>query len=405
MVGVLIYGVLHLAEDVIDVDEVFLGARAGHGQVILLCEGVLARWWAGVNRSRSRLRHVLLSSSHRAVGDGKVAVKGHQRAANLGIGRRVNLAALGAAEEVINHVVGALTIITASGGAIAKVLSTGVVDGWLVEVKTIVGRRLRSIVTTTGMGLVSKSSGIGPHLASMVVVAGRSLGRLWPVVESALGVLGWSDEHRVIGVSLDMLLQVLGTLERLATELTLVRLQGNVNTDVRGDVISLDCSSSARVPLASQVEVVCALATNMALTNVLVEHLGSRELLVTGVPSADEVVVVWCWRSIAALGGVWCGARCRRHRLGVIARTARGRICRRWLLLLLKLRLLLRTCRRHDGNNVKWSRLERLKPGGWWVIVKRLRLVRVGLVVVQQGSSLGLWSIQTYYKETRGGDK
>jgi hypothetical protein len=30
----------------------------------------------------------------------------------------------------------------------------------------------------------------------------------------------------------------------------------------------------------------------MALTNVLVEHLGSRELLVTGVPSADEVVVV-----------------------------------------------------------------------------------------------------------------
>jgi hypothetical protein len=42
-----------------------------------------------------------------------------------------------------------------------------------------------------------------------------------------------------------MLLQVLGTLERLATELTLVRLQRNVNTDVRGDVITLDCGSSA----------------------------------------------------------------------------------------------------------------------------------------------------------------
>jgi hypothetical protein len=40
------------------------------------------------------------------------------------------------------------------------------------------------------MGLVSKSSGVGPHLASMVVVAGRSLWRLWPVVESALGILG-----------------------------------------------------------------------------------------------------------------------------------------------------------------------------------------------------------------------
>lgn len=34
-------------------------------------------------------------------------------------------------------------------------------------------------------------------------------------------------------------------------------------------MVSLDRGSSARVPLASQVEVVCALATNMALTDVL----------------------------------------------------------------------------------------------------------------------------------------
>jgi hypothetical protein len=46
-------------------------------------------------------------------------------------------------------------------------------------------------------------------------------------------------------MSLDMLLQVLRTLKRLATELTLVRLQGNVNTNVRGDVITLDSGSSA----------------------------------------------------------------------------------------------------------------------------------------------------------------
>jgi hypothetical protein len=71
-----------------------------------------------------------------------------------------------------------------------------------------------------------------------------------------------------------------------------VRLQGNVNTDVRGDVITLDCGSSARVPLASQVQIVCALAANMALTDVLVESLGSRKLLVASVPSADEVVII-----------------------------------------------------------------------------------------------------------------
>lgn len=180
MVGILVDCVLHLAEDVIDVDEVLLGASAGHRQVILLGQGVLARRWAGVNRSWGMLGHVLLSSSHRAVGDGQVAVKGHQRAANLGIGRRVNLAALGVAKEVINHIVGALTIITTAGGSgIAKVLGTGVVDGRLVEVETIVGRRLRSIVATARMGLVvSKGSWVSSHLASVVIVAGRSWRRI-----------------------------------------------------------------------------------------------------------------------------------------------------------------------------------------------------------------------------------
>lgn len=80
------------------------------------------------------------------------------------------------------------------------------------------------------------------------------------------------DEH-VMGFSecsyLDVLLQVLGTLERLAAELTLVRLQGHMDPDVRGDVITLDGGGPARVPLASQVQVVGALATNMALTDVL----------------------------------------------------------------------------------------------------------------------------------------
>lgn len=66
-----------------------------------------------------------------------------------------------------------------------------------------------------------------------------------------------------------MLLQVLGTLERLAAELTLVRLQGHMDADMRRDVITLDGSSPARVPLASQVQVVGALATNMALTDML----------------------------------------------------------------------------------------------------------------------------------------
>ena len=74
--------------------------------------------------------------------------------------------------------------------------------------------------------------------------------------------LGWS-------AYLDMLLQILRTLEGLATEVTLVWLQGNVYADVRGDVVTLDGGGTARVPLACQVEVVCALSANMTLADVV----------------------------------------------------------------------------------------------------------------------------------------
>jgi len=83
-------------------------------------------------------------------------------------------------------------------------------------------------------------------------------------------VLGGSaHENRVVGVRLDMLLQVLGPLERLAAEVALVGLQRHVDADVRGDVVSLDRGGAARVPLARQVQVVGALAANMLLAKVV----------------------------------------------------------------------------------------------------------------------------------------
>lgn len=82
-------------------------------------------------------------------------------------------------------------------------------------------------------------------------------------------VLGRPDEHRVVGVGLDVLLQILGTLEGLAAELALVGLERNMNADVRGDVVALDGSGPARVPLAGEVQVVGALAADMALTQML----------------------------------------------------------------------------------------------------------------------------------------
>ena len=69
-----------------------------------------------------------------------------------------------------------------------------------------------------------------------------------------------------------MLLEILGTLECLATELALVRLQRNVDSDVRGDVVALDSCGAALTPGAGQVEVVSGLAADMSLADVFLNH-------------------------------------------------------------------------------------------------------------------------------------
>jgi hypothetical protein len=67
-----------------------------------------------------------------------------------------------------------------------------------------------------------------------------------------------------------MLLQILRTLESLAAEVAFVRLKWHVNTDVGGDMITLDCCGVTSTPLTRQVEVVGAFTPNMALANMLI---------------------------------------------------------------------------------------------------------------------------------------
>ena len=69
-------------------------------------------------------------------------------------------------------------------------------------------------------------------------------------------------------MGLDMLLEILGTLKRLAAEVTLVRLERHVDADMRRDVVALHSSRAARVPLARQVQVVGALAANVLFADV-----------------------------------------------------------------------------------------------------------------------------------------
>lgn len=67
---------------------------------------------------------------------------------------------------------------------------------------------------------------------------------------------------------LDMFLEILRTLEGLAAELALVRLQRHMDPDVGGDVVALDGGGPALTPGAGEVEVVGRLAADMALTDV-----------------------------------------------------------------------------------------------------------------------------------------
>lgn len=73
-------------------------------------------------------------------------------------------------------------------------------------------------------------------------------------------------------MSLDMLLQILRALEGLTAEVAFVWLQWDVNSDMRSDVIALDSGRTASAPLASKIEIVCALATDMTFADVVLNR-------------------------------------------------------------------------------------------------------------------------------------
>jgi hypothetical protein len=68
-----------------------------------------------------------------------------------------------------------------------------------------------------------------------------------------------------------MLLQVLGALESLAAEATLMWFERDVDPNVGGDVVALDRAGVASLPATHEVQVVGALPSNMSLTEMLLE--------------------------------------------------------------------------------------------------------------------------------------
>jgi hypothetical protein len=87
---------------------------------------------------------------------------------------------------------------------------------------------------------------------------------------ASVGLWG-AEQDGIIGVRLYVLLEILGSLERLTTEVAFMRLQGNVHANVRSDVVALDRGGAAVTPLAGQIQVIGALTTNMAFTDVILQ--------------------------------------------------------------------------------------------------------------------------------------
>ena len=99
---------------------------------------------------------------------------------------------------------------------------------------------------------------LGKHHIRMVMLQARLRG-------SDLGV---------IGMGLDVFLQILRPLKGLATEVTFVRLQGDMHANMGSNMVALDGGRVAVAPLAGQVQVVGALTTDMALANVFLSGAG-----------------------------------------------------------------------------------------------------------------------------------
>jgi len=106
------------------------------------------------------------------------------------------------------------------------------------------------------------------------------------------GRLRWCrKQHRIVGVSFDVLLQILRTLEALAAHVASMRLERNVDSDVASNVISFDCFGVAISPGTGQAEVVGRFASNMCFAQMIVKILGLHESLGTAGPLTGEFLL------------------------------------------------------------------------------------------------------------------
>lgn len=70
-----------------------------------------------------------------------------------------------------------------------------------------------------------------------------------------------------------VLLEVLGAFKTLIADLTRMRLERDMDTEVRGDMVAFGTGRIAVLPKASEREVISRLASDMVVTEVVIQRL------------------------------------------------------------------------------------------------------------------------------------
>jgi hypothetical protein len=247
------------------------------------------------------LRHAsALVAASTATKDWKLnTLKTHESLTDIIVGGWVDCATLSISKKFIERIVCStlpdlVVVVELLGlvhsivdGTISRVLwwsaiESGWSTAWVLLAITSVGAKgtIRILVST---GCSGKRLQVSDQFAVLARVA------LGAVGTASVGLWG-AEQYGIIGVRLYVLLEILRTLEGFAAEIALVRLQRNVHANVRGDVIALDSGSATVTPLAGQIQVVGTLATNMALTDVVVELLSRRQTVTAILPLANKLV-------------------------------------------------------------------------------------------------------------------
>ena len=166
-VRALIDGRLHLLQKLINVHQIILGSQVWHRwkSVLMLWHGASMTSMASMAFNRNHCGSSRNVVGESASGDGN-ALELHKTLTHLGIRTRVNLAALGITEEVIQDIETTLSVVI--GGMLTEISSMA--DG--IVYRTVRGLLLRGVI---GVVCVVRGAILGSrarvHLRGMIIVA------------------------------------------------------------------------------------------------------------------------------------------------------------------------------------------------------------------------------------------